>query len=77
MVKFILPRSSFLGETSKYTREYNTYGVTEEILYPVQMNNSSLGQSQPDTNLATYLIVFKEFEKSNVIIEKNGDKVRF
>ena len=75
MVKFIF--STNFGETSKYTREYNTYGEREELLYPIKMNESSLGQPQPDANLATYLINLKEFQKSNVRIEKNGSKVRF
>ena len=77
MVKYIIPRTFGTGETSKYTREFNTYGVGEELLYPIKMNDSSLGKSQPDKNLATYLIILKEFKKSNVRIEKNGSKVRF
>ena len=78
MVKFIISSDDFkLGETSKYTREFNTYGVREELLYPIEMNDSPLGQPQPDANLATYLIKFKEFKKSNVRIQKNKDKVRF
>ena len=75
MVKFIIS-SDDSGETSKYTREFNTYGVREELLYPIEMNDSPLGQPQPDANLATYLINLKEFQKSNVKIEKNGNKVR-
>ena len=79
MVKFIISRrpcGDIDVETSKYTREYNTYGVREELLYPIKMNDSSLGQPQPDTNLATYLINCKEFRKSNIKIQKNGSKVR-
>ena len=74
MVKFIISR--YGCETSKYTREYNTYGVREELLYPIKMNDSSLGQPQPDANMATYLINLKEFQKSTVKIKKNGSKVR-
>ena len=77
MVKFIISRENNYRESSRYTREYNTYGVREELLFPIEMNDSFLGQPQPDANLATYLIKFKEFKKSNVRIEKNGDKVRF
>ena len=78
MVKFIISREPTYEETSKYTREFNTYGVREELLYPIKMNDSYPGQPQPDTNLATYLIKFKEFQKSNKVkIEKNGSKVRF
>ena len=76
MVKFIISTGRY-GETSMYTHEFNTYGVREELLYPIGMNDSSLGQPQPDANLVTYLIKFKEFQKSNVRIEKNGSKVRF
>ena len=76
MVKFIISTDRN-GETSRYTREYNTYGAREELLFPIEMNDSPLGQSQPNTNLATYLIKFKEFQKSNVRIQKIGSKVRF
>ena len=58
----------------KFSREFNTYGVGEELLYPVEMNDSSIGQRQPETNLATYLIHFQEFQKSNVEVRKNGNK---
>ena len=76
MVKFIISRTQG-GETSKYTREYNTYGVGEELLFPIKINATDLKQSQPDANLATYLIKFKEFKKLNVKIEKDGSKARF
>ena len=62
MVKFIISKGGY-GETSRYTREYNTYGVREELLYPIEMNDSPLGQPQPDANLATYLINFQELQK--------------
>ena len=75
MVKFLI--SSLYGETSKYSREFNTYGVGEELLYPIEMNDSDLGQPQPDTNLATYLVKFKEFQKSTLEIKKNASKARF
>ena len=77
MVKFIIFSKFGSIETSKYTHEYNTYGVREELLYPIKMNDSSIGQPQPDAYLASYLVNFKEFEKSNIRIEKNGSKVRF
>ena len=59
---------------TKFLREYNTYGVGEELLYPVKMNDSLLGQPQPETDLATYLITCNEFQKFNVIIKKNVNK---
>ena len=61
-------------EMTKFSREFNTYGVGEELLYPVQVNDSLIGQPQPETILATYLINFKEFQKSNVEVRKNGNK---
>ena len=61
-------------EITKFSREFNTYGVGEELLNPVQMNDSSIGQPQPETNLATYLINFQEFQKSKVEIKRNGNK---
>ena len=74
MVKYII--STRLGtEMTKFSREFNTYGVGEELLYPVQKNDSSIGQPQPVINLATYLINFQEFQKSNVEIKRNGNKV--
>ena len=76
MVKFILSRGPG-REISKYSREFNTYGVGEELLYPIEMNDSDIGQPQPDTNLATYLIRFKEFQKSSVEIKKNANTDRF
>ena len=74
MGKYIIKHLGY--EISKYTCEYDSYGVREELLYPIKMNRSTLGQPQPDTNLATYLIQFKEFEKTNVKIEKKGNEVR-
>ena len=59
---------------TRFSREFNTYGAGEELLYPVEMNDSSIGQPQPGTNLATYLIKFQEFQKSNVEVTKNGHK---
>ena len=76
MVKFLIS-NHFRTETSKYTREFNTYGVGEELLYPIEINDSFLGQPQPDATLATYLIKLKEFQKSYVEIEKNRSKAWF
>ena len=73
MGKYIITKEDGC-ERTKFSREFNTYGVGEELLYPVQMNDSSIGQPQPETNLATYLINFKEFQQSNVEIKKSGNK---
>ena len=77
MVKHIIIKYKFGREKysmTKFSREFNTYGVGEELLHPVQINDSSIGQPQPETNLGTYLINFQEFQKSNVEVRKNGIK---
>ena len=73
MVKYTITLENGTVLTN-FSREFNTYGVGEELLHPVQMNDLSTGQSQPETNLATYLINYKEFQKSNVEVRKNGNK---
>ena len=73
MVKYIITLKNGC-EITKFSREFNTYGVGEELLHPVQINDSSIGQPQPETNLGTYLINFQEFQKSNVEVRKNGIK---
>ena len=74
MVKFTITREDNGDEFSRFSREFNTYGVGEELLYPIEMNDSSIGQLQPETNLATFLIYFQEFQKSNVEVRKSGNK---
>ena len=64
----------------KFTRELNTYGVDEkgigeELLFPIRLNGEP-GENQ-ETNLATYLIKYKEFEKNEVKIIKDQDKEGF
>ena len=72
MVKYIITEQGF--RRAKFSKEFNTYGIGEELLHPVKMNDSSIGQPQPETNLATYLINFQEFQKSKVEIKRNGNK---
>ena len=67
-------------ENTKFTRELNTYGVGEngigeELLFPIRLNDKSGGNQE--TNLATFLIKYKEFEKTDVKITKVQDKERF
>ena len=67
-------------ELTEFTRELNTYGVDkngigEELLFPIRLNDKS-GENQ-ETNLATYLIKYKEFEKNEVKITKDQDKEGF
>ena len=73
MVKYTI-RLEDGSDMTRFSREFNTYGVGEELLHPVQVNDSSIGQPQPETNLATYLINFQEFQKSNVEVRKNGNQ---
>ena len=67
-------------ENTKFTRELDTYGfdengIGEELLFPIRLNGKP-GENQ-ETNLATYLIKFKEFEKNDVKITKVQDKEGF
>ena len=67
-------------ENTKFTREINTYGVDkngigEELLFPIRFNGKP-GENQ-ETNLANYLIKYKEFEKNDVKITKFQDKEGF
>ena len=73
MVKYTITMENGL-QITKFLREFNTYGVGKELLYPVEMNDSSIGQPQPETYLANYLINYREFQKSNVEVRKNGNK---
>ena len=67
-------------ENTKFTRELNTYGfdkkgVGEELLFPIRLNNAS-GENH-ETNLATYLVKYKEFKQTCVKITKVHDKEGF
>ena len=73
MVKYTITQVDGI-EITRFSREFNTYGVGEELLYPVKVNDSSIGQPQPETYLATYLINYQEFQKSNVEVKKSGHK---
>ena len=58
-------------ENTKFTRELNTYGIGEELLFPIRLTGNQ------ETNLATYLVKYKEFKKTSVKIKKVADKERF
>ena len=80
MVKFTVWDDIGKRENTKFTRELNTYGfdgngIGEELLFPIRLNESSGGNQE--TNLATYLVKYMEFEKSSIIIKMVNDKVRF
>ena len=66
-------------ENAKFTRELDTYGydengIGEELLFPIRLNEPSGGNQE--TNLATYLVKFMEFEKTFVKIKNNAGKER-
>ena len=70
----------FKCENIKLSRELNTYGydqngIGEELLFPIRLNDAFDGDQE--TNLATYLVKYKEFEKSCVKIKNDGGKERF
>ena len=80
MVKFTVRDKWSKRELTKFTRELNTYGFDrsgfgEELLFPIRLNGPS-GENQ-ETNLATYLVKFMEFEKTNIKIQKIDDKEWF
>ena len=67
-------------ENTKFTRELNTYGfdengIGEELLFPIRLNGES--DENQETNLASYLIKYKEFEKTDVKITKIQEKEGF
>ena len=62
-------------EVVKFTCELNTYGMDEELLFPIRLND--LSDRKKKTNLATYLVKYKGFEKTSVKIKKNGAKEGF
>ena len=80
MVKFTVWNESNNCENTKFTREMNTYGfdgngIGEELLFPIRLNETSGGNQE--TNLATYLVKYKEFQKTFVKIKNDSDKERF
>ena len=77
MVKFTV-LNKYQNECTKFTRELNTYGfdengIGEELLFPIRLNDKSGGNQE--TNLAIYLIKYKEFEKTYVKITQVKDLV--
>ena len=53
-------------EVTKFTRQLNVYGMKEELLFPIRLND---GKSE--TILATYLVKTKGLEKTTVKITEN------
>ena len=80
MVKYTFLNEEWKREFTKFTRELNTYGVDEngigeELLFPIRLNGKP-GENQ-ETNLATYLIKYKEFKKAYVKVTNVQDKEGF
>ena len=59
-------------EVAMFTRMFNVYGIGEELLFPIKINQSPSGNLE--TNLATYLIKFKEFKKTQVGVKLENNK---
>ena len=80
MVKYTSWSKDWECEITKFTRELNSYGfdengMGEEFLFPIRLNGKP-GDNQ-ETNLAIYLVRYKEFEKTDVKIIKVDDKEGF
>ena len=63
-------------ENTKFTRELNTYGFDkngfgEEFLFLIKLNDKSGGIQE--TDLATYLVKYKEYAKNTVKITKTDN----
>ena len=69
-MKFTVWNKRYNCEVTKFTRQLNVYGIGEELLFPIRLND---GKSE--TNLGTYLVKTKGFEKKSVKITENAGKV--
>ena len=74
MVKFTVKGVN--RDVAKFTRELNTYGFDkngfgEELLFPIKLNDKSGGIQE--TDLATYLVKYKEYAKKTVKITKTDN----
>ena len=65
-IKFTRER---FNDVTKFTRQLNVYGIGEELLFPITLNDR-----KSETNLATYLVKTKEFERTSVKISENAGK---
>ena len=69
MVKFTVWNEKLHCEQTKFACQLNVYGIGEELLFPIRLND---GKSE--TNLATYLVKTKRFPKTSVKIVTNAGK---
>ena len=81
MVKYTVWNKPYKRENTQFVRELNTYGfdeygIGEELLFPIRLNGKP-GENQ-ETNLATYLVKYREYKKTKVKITKtDNDKEGF
>ena len=75
MVKWTIWSEHYNNEITKFTRELDRYGMEEELLFPILLNKRT--NKKLTLNLATYLVKYKEFEKTSVEIQNNSGKDGF
>ena len=81
MVKYTVWNKIEECVNTKFTRELNTYGFDkngfgEKLLFPIRLNGKP-GENQ-ETNLATYLVKYREYKKTIVKVKKtDNDKEGF
>ena len=54
---------------TRFSKMYDVYGMTEDLLFPVKLNVPE-GERSQETSLATYLVKIKEFQTLNVTIKE-------
>lgn len=69
MGKFTVWNKYYECEQTKFTRQLNVYGIREELLFPIKLNDTGF-----ETNLATYLVKIKRFERTFVEISETAGK---
>ena len=69
MVKFTVFNEEYNSKNTKFTRQLNVYGIGEELLFPITLNDGKF-----ETNLATYFVKTKGLKKTSVKIIKNSGK---
>ena len=72
MGKWTIHSTHYNNQVTKFTRELNVYGIREDLLFPISLNDWTT--TKRSVNLATYLVKYKEFEKTSVEIQKHSGK---
>ena len=57
---------------AKFTRMFNEYGMGEDLLFPIRINDSPTGTLE--TNLGSYLVKVHEFRTTQVQIRVEVNK---